>query len=69
MTCKGKVSRGGYILLWWKPDHEPRHVHVQTANGKRLGRVDLATLRGLEGWTPSRKLAKIISDLKKERNL
>ena len=62
----GKVRRGGYIIFWWKGDHEPRHVPVRTAGGKKLGRVDLATLRGLEGWTPERKLVEIIADLKRE---
>ena len=65
----GKFVWGGYILVWWKADHEPRHVHVQTAGGRTLGRLNLATLRGLEGWTPSRQLAKVILELKKERNL
>jgi hypothetical protein len=42
----GKVCRGGYVIVWWKGDHEPRHVHVKTTDGRRLGRVELATLRG-----------------------
>ncbi|MSU65858.1 MAG: DUF4160 domain-containing protein [Opitutus sp.] len=62
----GKVRRGGYIIFWWKGDHEPRHVHVRTAQGRKLGRVDVATLRGLEGWTPDRKLIGIIVQLKRE---
>ena len=24
----GKVRRGGFVFLWWKGDHPPRHVHV-----------------------------------------
>ena len=23
-----KIRRGGYILVTWKGDHSPRHVHV-----------------------------------------
>jgi hypothetical protein len=38
--------------LWWKGDHEPRHVHVKTSSGKKLGRLDLAGMRGLAGWIP-----------------
>jgi hypothetical protein len=69
MNLMGKVRRGGYLFLWWKADHEPRHVHVLTNAGKLLGRVDLKTLRGLEDWTPSRKLQAIIKQLKRERCL
>ncbi len=65
----GKVRRGGYVIFWWKGDHEPRHVHVKTAGGRKLGRVDIATLRGLEGWTPERKLVDIIESLKHEGRL
>jgi len=45
----GKVRRGGYILFWWIGDHDPRHIHVRTAKGKKLGRLNLETLEGLEG--------------------
>ena len=62
----GRVRRGGYIIFWWKGDHEPRHVHVRTAGRENLGRINLETLNGLEGWTPDRKLVKIIEELKRE---
>ena len=65
----GKISRGGYVILWWKADHEPRHVHVMTSRGRPLGRIDLVTLRALEGWTPSRKLLAVIKQLKEERSI
>ena len=65
----GKVRRGGYLIFWWKGDHEPRHVHVKTVGGKKLGRLDLGTLRGLEGWTPPRKLVEIVAQLKTEGRL
>lgn len=65
----GKVRRGGYVIIWWKGDHEPRHVHVKTSSGKKLGRLYIATLRGLEGWTPDHKLVKIIEELKNESRL
>jgi hypothetical protein len=57
---------GGYVILWWKGDHEPRPIHVKTAGGRKLGRVDVATLRGLEGWTPERKLVCLLESLKRE---
>ena len=52
----GKIRRGGYILFWWIGDHGPRHIHVRTAKGKKLGRLNLETLEGLEGWTPPKDL-------------
>lgn len=64
----GKVRRSGYILTWWKGDHEPRHVHVKTG-GRKLGRLNITTLRGLEGWLPDRKLIEVIEQLKKEGRL
>ncbi len=65
----GKIRRGGYIIFWWKGDHEPRHVHVITTGGKKLGRVNLATMQGLEGWTPGRKLVSVLEELKSEGRL
>ncbi len=65
----GKVRRGGYILFWWIGDHEPRHVHVRTAKGKKLGRLNLETKRGMEGWTPPKDLLKIVEQLMREGRL
>ena len=65
----GKVRRGGYIIVWWTGDHEPRHVHVKTSSGKKLGRLDITALRGLEGWLPDRKLIAVIEQLKSEGRL
>ena len=65
----GKVRRGGYIIFWWKGDHSPRHVHVKTASGKKLGRLEIDPIRGLEGWTPERKLVEVIEQLKRENRL
>jgi hypothetical protein len=30
----GKIRRGGYLFIWWKGDHRPRHVHVHNNDGK-----------------------------------
>jgi hypothetical protein len=49
---QGRVRRGGYIIFWWKGDHEPRHVHIKTAGGRKLGRIAVDTLETLEGWKP-----------------
>jgi len=65
----GKVRRSGYIITWWKGDHEPRHVHVKTSAGQKLGRVDITAMRGMEGWMPDRKLIDVIERLKSEGRL
>ena len=71
VNCKimGKIRRGGYIITWWKGDHEPRHVHVKMTNGQKLGRLDITAMRGLEGWLPDRKLVVVIEELKNEGRL
>ena len=50
----GKVRRGGYLIVWWKGDHEPRHVHVKTTRGQNLGRLDITTFRALKAGLPPR---------------
>jgi hypothetical protein len=42
---------------------------VRTSGGKKLGRVNRATLQGMEGWTPDRKLVSILEELKQEGRL
>jgi hypothetical protein len=59
-----KSGVGGYIIFWWIGDHALRHVHVRTDKGKKLGRVDVDTLQGLENWTPPKDLINIITELK-----
>ena len=65
----GKVRRGGYILEWYIGDHQPRHIHVYDGRHRLIGRLDIDRLVGVEGWTPNRKLLKLIQDLKDERRL
>jgi hypothetical protein len=65
----GKVRRGGYIIKWFIGDHPPRHVHIETTDGKLVGRLNLETLTGIEGWQPSKRLLQIIVELKKEGRL
>jgi hypothetical protein len=50
-------------------DHEPRLVHVFDAKGRFLGRLNVETLAGLEGWSPSDKLVALIRELKSEGKL
>jgi hypothetical protein len=65
----GKIRRSGYILEWFIGDHEPGHVHVYVSKHKFIGRLDVQRLVGVEGWTPDRKLIKLIVDLKNEGRL
>ncbi|HMJ90668.1 MAG TPA: hypothetical protein VK530_12685 [Candidatus Acidoferrum sp.] len=66
----GKVRRGGYIIIkWFIGDHSPRHVHVYDSDEKPVGRLNLKTLTGMEGWQPSKKLLQIIADLQREGRL
>ena len=65
----GKVRRSGYVLEWFIGDHEPRHVHVYDGKHRLVGRLDVDRLTGVEGWTPDRKLVKLITDLKREGRL
>ena len=65
----GRIRRGGYIIKWFIGDHGPWHVHVETPEGKLIGRLNLDTMTGIEGWQPSRKLLKIIAEIQREGQL
>lgn len=65
----GKIRRSGYILEWFIGDHEPRHVHVYDTKHRLIGRRDVDRLVGIEGWTPDRKLIKLVQDLINEGRL
>ena len=65
----GRVRRGGYIITWHIGDHDPRHVHVETDKGQFLGRLNLLTRQGMEGWQPDRKLLKVVAELEREGRL
>ena len=47
----GKVRRGGYIFVWWKGDHPPRHVHVYR-DGKLVVKWDLDNRKAMKGRAP-----------------
>jgi len=44
----GKLRRGGYIFVWWKGDHSPRHVHVYR-DGRLLVKRDLDQEKAMKG--------------------
>jgi len=65
----GRIRRNGYVLEWFIGDHAPRHVHVYDTKGRFIGRFDLNTYSGQEGWIPEKKLLRLIKDLENEGRL
>jgi hypothetical protein len=51
----GKLRRGGYIFVWWRGDHPPRHVHVYR-DGKLVVKWDLDDHKVMKGHAPKRVL-------------
>jgi hypothetical protein len=60
----GRVRRGGFVFLWWKGDHAPRHVHVYR-EGKLVVKWDLDNWEAMKG-AASRPLLELIADLVSE---
>jgi hypothetical protein len=60
----GKVRRGGYVFVWWKGDHTPRHVHVYR-DGMFVVKWDLDNAKPMKGHETSRILA-LIDELERE---
>jgi len=65
----GEITRRGYRIEWFIGDHSPRHVHVYDSKGRFIGRLDIQAMHGIEGWKPSRKLIKVIRELRSEGRL
>ena len=60
----GKLRRGGFIFVWWKGDHTPRHVHVYR-DGKLVVKWDLDNQKAMKGDAP-RQVLKLIAELVSE---
>ena len=60
----GKLRRGGFIFVWWKGDHSPRHVHV-SRDGKLVVKWDLDNQKAMKGDAP-RQVLKLIAELVSE---
>jgi hypothetical protein len=60
----GKLRRGGYIFVWWKGDHPPRHVHVYR-DGKLVVKWDLDNQKVMKGKA-SKKILELIGELASE---
>lgn len=63
----GKIRRGGYVLLSWKGDHSPRHVHVYR-DGRLVVKWDLENGQPMAG-TASRRLLQLIEELEDQGQL
>jgi len=62
-----KVRRGGYLFLWWRSDHPPRHVHVYR-HGRLAVKWDLDNDRPMVG-AASAKMLRLIRQLRHEGKL
>jgi hypothetical protein len=60
----GKARRGGFIFVWWRADHAPRHVHVYR-DGKLVVKWDLDSQRPMKGRAP-RRVIELIAELVRE---
>ena len=63
----GKIRRAGFLFLFWKGDHLPRHVHVYQ-DGELVVKWDLDRDRPIYG-TASRKVKETIRALRAEGQL
>jgi hypothetical protein len=43
-----KARRGGYVFLWWKGDHSPKHVHVYR-DGRLVVKWNLESNQPMKG--------------------
>lgn len=60
----GKIRRGGYVLVAWKGDHPPRHVHVYR-DGKLVVKWDLDHKKPMRGHA-ARRVRELIEELESE---
>jgi hypothetical protein len=60
----GKLRRGGFVFVWWKGDHPPRHVHVYR-DGKLVVKWDLDNKKAMRGHA-SRRVIDLIEILESE---
>jgi len=57
----GRLRRGGFVFVWWKSDHSPRHVHVYR-EGKLVLKWDLDNWKAMKGEA-SGALLELIAEL------
>ena len=62
-----KIRRSGYVFVWWKSDHAPRHVHVYK-DRKLVVKWDLDHNKSMSGIAP-RRVLELIAELEQEKSL
>jgi hypothetical protein len=60
----GKLRRGGYVFVWWRGDHSPKHVHVYR-DGRLVVKWDLDHRCSMRGDAP-RRVLHLIAELEAE---
>lgn len=65
----GRKRINGYILEWFIGDHDPKHIHVFSAKGEFIGRLDVKKMTGIEGWIPDKKLVAAVFELLRKNKL
>ena len=63
-TCNGSGQAWGFVFVWWKGDHAPRHVHVYR-EGQLVVKWDLDNWQPMKGEA-SRQLLELITGLVSE---
>jgi hypothetical protein len=62
-----RVRRGGFVVVWWKGDHEPRHVHV-FRDDRLILKWDLDRWQSIQGEAPAR-IRWLLMELRREGRL
>jgi hypothetical protein len=63
----GKIRRGGYVFIYRKSDHDPKHVHIYL-DGKEIAKWNLRDSVLMKGEV-NKKLLKLIEELVQEGEL
>ena len=60
----GKIRRGNYVLIAWKGDHSPKHVHVYK-DAKFIVKWDLENGKAMKGKA-TKRVIELIRQLQNE---
>jgi hypothetical protein len=60
----GQGAARGFVFLWWKGDHPPRHLHVYR-DGKLIVKWDLDNQKPMKGRA-SKRVIDLIAMLQSE---
>lgn len=63
----GKLRRGGYVFIFRKGDHDPRHVHI-FRDGREVAKWNLRDSVLMKGKI-NKKILKLIEELIQEGSL